>query len=265
MYYEFTGSYFFETDSSIVLLDKNKDKQYKVEGSDVIYLRKVLPLLIGALSIQEITNLSFVPVQKVILIIEQLASLNLICNREANPTYFTFISSSSSEEIYKELSESQFLKNICSLVNHPQKIDKNTKMIVALEQDQNHSFFIDINKIALKTGVPWLKVSLYEPFIYFGPIFAPDGGPCYECFINRVFMNKNDKNKQILYSLGGVSYKNVFPTLVRELIKIYKEGFPSKLFNYELEFNTDKLTLNSTMVLKHPDCKMCETQGMVSI
>ncbi|GAA0845095.1 hypothetical protein GCM10008915_48870 [Bifidobacterium pullorum subsp. gallinarum] len=265
MYYEFAGSYFLKTDSSVVLLDKNNNKQYKVEGNDVIYFQKVLPLLIGSLSIQETANLSFVSLEKVELIIELLASLNLIKVREAYPTYFTFLSNSSSEEIYKVLSENQLLKNICTLIYNPNDIENNTEMIIALEHDQNQTFFIDVNKNALRTGIPWLKVSPYEPFIYFGPIFAPDGGPCYECFINRVSMNRDFKNPQILHSLGGMSYKNVFPTLERELIKIYKDGFPSKLFNYEFEFNTDKLTLNSTMVLKHPDCKMCETQGMVYI
>jgi len=61
-----------------------------------------------------------------------------------------------------------------------------------------------INRIAFALKTPWLHVAIDGPFLFVGPLFKGNCGPCYHCFENRVAMNLREKEsyKDYKYALA---------------------------------------------------------------
>jgi len=75
------------------------------------------------------------------------------------------------------------------------------KLIIFSSRYINPILATRINRIAYELNIPWLHLALDGPFIFIGPTFRGNNGPCYDCFETRVSMNLRE-------SEGYQKYKN---------------------------------------------------------
>ncbi len=64
-------------------------------------------------------------------------------------------------------------------------------IVLALERN-DPLLAMRINQINYTLGVPWIHGVMDGPFIFVGPTFVSQSGPCYHCFEKRVTMNLHE-------------------------------------------------------------------------
>lgn len=63
------------------------------------------------------------------------------------------------------------------------------KFVVLALQTIDPVFCSNFNYVAFHLGIPWIHAAIDGPFLFVGPTFMPNSGPCYDCFETRVSMN----------------------------------------------------------------------------
>jgi thiazole/oxazole-forming peptide maturase SagC family component len=68
------------------------------------------------------------------------------------------------------------------------------KFIIFSSQHINPILATRLNRIAYELNISWLHLAIDGPFIFIGPTFQGNKGPCYDCFETRIGMNLRESN-----------------------------------------------------------------------
>jgi bacteriocin biosynthesis cyclodehydratase domain-containing protein len=73
------------------------------------------------------------------------------------------------------------------------------KFIIFSSKHINPILATRLNRIAYELNIPWLHLAIDGPFIFIGPTFHGDHGPCYDCFETRISMNLRESDSYQQY------------------------------------------------------------------
>ena len=142
---------------------------------------------------------------------------------------------------------------------------------VILQKTIDPVFLNSFNKIAYRLKKPWLHSVIDGPFLFVGPTFIPNQGPCYECFEKRGMMNLRELTsyqsykKALLENNVKVQYERGLLPAVKKLLLSHtlmeivhyistNTGFTNgKVFSIYLP----TMEINFNEVLRVASCRTC--------
>lgn len=80
------------------------------------------------------------------------------------------------------------------------------KFVVLVQSHINPILSARFNCIAHQLNIAWLHLAVDGPFLFVGPLFKGQNGPCYECFETRISMNLREGDSYRNYK--NAIYKN---------------------------------------------------------
>lgn len=259
MYFELQGTFYI--DGKILrFLHEDRKTAYQLEGEDAALLKTMIPYCTGTFHLNELAEKLSKSQSELDEIMEQLFKMRILRKWESLDKQALVVSHQLPEDSIHSLCRVPYLQNVCrsGSLSDARVTDS---LLIAIADDADRDFFEEVSQVALSLQIPWLKVSLKDPSIYLGPLFFPDGGPCYGCFQRRVEINRVEDRPDVVESYGDLS--SLLPGYVsREILKFFKNKTPSQVFGREIVLNTLTHECSSYQVLSLPTCKACHPREL---
>ncbi|GEM_PF-3301031 len=232
---------------------------YEIDGEGVTNFNELFPYLTGTIPLTKISELVHMEEHELLNNISDLEKVGIVSINEAPLLKVSIVSGSLKSEKLQRIFDIPTLNQIITCTTLENISIENTDIVIALDNDGS-SFFSQVHKHLRAMEVPWLKYSFSYSKIFMGPIFFPDGGPCYNCFEKRLSRAEEEpiKNK----SLGNLD-AFLAPFMEKELLKYCRAKTPTLCFNTEIVFDVEELEIKKYPVFQMPDCEYC--RGEVSL
>lgn len=256
LYYKLKES-LIEKNGNLIFTNSYDEKAVEMSGEDVLILKPIINMLTGTISTSSL-NEFFPEVKKgeIDRILKFLADEGFLEVTDKIHSHITLITDTVPSYYLKKLAENPLIKELC-VINDLSNISVKTDLIVGIDYDDNIDYFKKVDRKSLDLGIPWIKVSLKQPYIYIGPTFFPDGGPCYDCLLTRI---QNNRDMQVDNTLFNVIYPveaYIQSIVLPEIIKFTKAPFPLSTFETEIQIDMINYELSSYKVLRNPFCEKC--------
>lgn len=121
---------------------------------------------------------------------------------ETDDQLFALIHHSGDEWLFDALAQEHFISQFERWKN---------KFIVLSCSHVNPILATRLNRIAYLLNISWLHLALDGPFIFVGPTFRGQQGPCYDCFETRVGMNLRESESYQKYKNAIVKNQIIAP------------------------------------------------------
>ncbi len=157
--------------------------------------------------------------------------------------------------------------------SNPESMAKDLKnegieLFLACQESPGFSFFEEVNKKCLETGVRWMHIAQQGSKTVLGPTIVPFQSACFECYSTRIDALIPDLNSQLAFKeihnqtpLG----EGYFPPMgqvvagqvAMEVARIFLGYSPPITFGRFYEFDAAHMAPNSHSVLRFPRCPAC--------
>lgn len=235
------------------LIFTNNISGYEIDGEDVRNFNRLFPYLTGTIHLNTLSKMIGIAEQELYANFCELEKNNIVSVNKKPFLRVSIISGSLESKKLKEIFHIPTLSEVISFTNLESISKDKTDIVVAFDNDGSE-FFSHVHNHLRSVGVPWLKYSFSYSKIFMGPIFFPDGGPCYNCFQERLSRVEGEvqKNK----SLGNLDSYFV-PFIEKELLKFCRDNTPTLCFNTEIVLDAEELEIKKYQVFQLPDCIYC--------
>ncbi|MFT4416040.1 TOMM precursor leader peptide-binding protein [Fredinandcohnia humi] len=291
-------NFFYREDENSTLVLFNHVNKISLSGETSKDVCKILPLLDGNYTIKEICNRVEMPIEYVLKIMKVLEENNIISifknsnefgktlNHEVSIFENLSLRKMSTVDHYisdrkrilskniQVVGENYIAKQInINLSNHFNIVNDrnnyNPDFIIAVDYYENIDLISEIEMKAQKDKIPFMRVIVNNTNLYLGPIFIPFEGPCYKCFLSRLYSNYGNlyymKNFSELHqkitdkhlaSIPGVT-EIAIGYIKTQIFKYFSRNLQSDLVGHEYSYNLESLDSNLSPVFKVPGCKHC--------
>lgn len=260
-------------ENNILFLDDKRHKAYEFKGENVLpIIKELIPFCTGTISIQNIhlnlnkrmnTHISF---EDILNIIEELRSIGALSTDEDENKFGFLTNLLPSYSLDNNLVNKFEVKDVSKLINLSHDDIKKFRLIIAIDYESNSKFFIQVDQLCAKYKIPWLRVSIAEPFFYIGPMFFHDSGPCFNCLNNRIRFNKGEgyPEVQAISSIGLIE-NSIYPYILKEILNFIRDDRPLNTFEREIIINFENFDISKYLVLSIPQCSTCSRKGVNKI
>ncbi|MFJ6207172.1 hypothetical protein [Lysinibacillus sp. NPDC092081] len=241
------------------LLFTNGNDCFEIDGEDMSNFNKLFPYLTGTVPLIELSKIVGIEEQDLLEFFYELENKGLVMIGNKPFMRASLISEGLDKKKLNELFDIPTLNHVISITNLADIHSDNTDIVIVIDSDESE-FFPQVQNYLSTIKVPWIKFSFSYSKIFMGPIFFPDGGPCFNCFQSRV--SRTEKSAKINKSLGDLeSY--FAPLIEKELLKFCREKTPIQCFNTEIVLDTEALEIIKYPVFQMPDCLFCRGEVYV--
>jgi ribosomal protein S12 methylthiotransferase accessory factor len=131
-----------------------------------------------------------------------------------------------------------------------------------------------INELRLRDRTPWLLARPSGSSVWFGPLFRPGDGPCWECMATRMreqrlagrFLQKRrgDRHPQLIAGGGLPATENAAMALIATETLKWLAGAETRLHDALLTFDLGTMTIERHPVVRRPRCSACGNGAMAA-
>lgn len=292
-----SGFSFYQEDNDLIFF--NHEKYYRIKGKSSKDLFKVVPLLSGFNTNEEIANKTNLPEDYVVNLVNSLVSKNIvkinsirnrkILDEDLKRYEMNYLINHDYKEDFIEdtkgfIGKRVFLSGNVEIINKlinklgkyfqvSLKDPEESDLILGTDFFENEELFAQLNDISLNNNIPFFRSSLINSNMYIGPIFLGNDSSCYNCFNSRIYsnftnsfqFNKVKKNLNIhsqeqINLLPGTL--DIYINLIYLfIIRFFSNVDKSNLINCEYHYNTNNMDSKFNHVLRVPTCKCITNLG----